>query len=472
MADQQSPPRLPLVVKPENRSGALDKDAKLVNGFFEKVSQAEVFVYKRPGFLYDRSVGVAGAGQGCVNWNGVIYAIVAGTLYKFSGTTPTSIGAVDATGGVYTFTTTLGTSPKLVMNNGVKAYFYDGTTLTQITNVNFPTTKLRKGLAYLNGVTYVITQDAYIQGSGANDPSAWDPLNSILAQIESDQGVAIAKQLVYVIAFKTFSVESFYDAGNPTGSPLGSVQGAKISIGCKTADSVRDMDGTLYWISQSKSGSIGVMQLSQTKSDTISTASVERLIQTADFTTVWSWCFKLSGHRFYGFTIKNSNLTLVYDETTQEWAQWTDQDGNYLPIVAAIDGDNQLPLFQHATNGSFYSLSLDNYSDQWTAGVKTVIPFDLVTPNYDGGVKKPKVVTRLTVVGDRVPGSILQIRVNDFDYASDKWTSFRNIDLGQENPTLTDWGTFKRRATHLRHRGDTPLRLQVLELTNIMLGAL
>ena len=53
MAQAQSeiqPPRLPMIVQPENRNDDTLKDAKLINGFVEKTELTEEYhIYKRPG---------------------------------------------------------------------------------------------------------------------------------------------------------------------------------------------------------------------------------------------------------------------------------------------------------------------------------------------------------------------------------------------------------------------------------------
>ena len=55
MPDRQ-PVRLPLVIGPENRDETTNRDARLVNGFLEKISEESVMVFKRPGLeVYSNS---------------------------------------------------------------------------------------------------------------------------------------------------------------------------------------------------------------------------------------------------------------------------------------------------------------------------------------------------------------------------------------------------------------------------------
>ena len=446
-------PRLPLIVVASNRDETTDRDARLVNGFVEQLSEMEVWVYKRPG-LSTYSTVTAATGRGLVNWRGNIYSIWGNTLYK-DGIAVS--GTLDTTNGVYTFSFVLGSVPKLFMQNGVKGYTYDTAAgLIQVTDSDYPVTTV-KGSAYLDGTTYVMTPTAAIQGSGINNPASWEALNSIIAQIEPDGGVAIAKQLVYVIALKGWSTEVFYDAGNPAGSPLGVVQGAKINFGCRHQDTVREIEGALLWVCQTKEGGLGVAMMDGLKAHVISTPSVDRLLQQADFTTVYAWTAKIIGHRFYALTIVNKNITMVYDINTRQWVQWADVNGNYLPIVAATHTTDQQNIVQHASNGKVYKLEMTNYTDD-----SELITVDLYTPNYDAQTRKRKYLHNLDILADRTTGSYLQIRKSDDDYQT--WSNFRKVDLGKDHPSLVNCGTFKRRAYHMRHACNTPLRIKAVEL--------
>lgn len=458
------PKRLPLIIEPENRDESALKDAKLINGYTEKNEKTgETWIFKRPGLLQTGATKV-GNGYGVYNWNGDIYSIFGATLYKNG----TSIGTVDATGGVYHFSSSLGTTPRLQLSNAVKAYNWDNTTLTQIAGVNFPgntyATAAVKGIGYLDGSTYVLDAKSFIHGcdtpAGLNRPDLWTDVTNLLgAQIEPDRGIFLAKQLVYILALKEWSTEVFYDAQNTTACPLGPVQGAKVNYGCVSADSVQEIDGTLLWLATNRSSATQVLMLENLKPTIVSTKPIERLLGEADFTAVYSFGLKYEGHRFYGVTLKNNNLTLVYDMTDKSWAQWTDANGDYFKIVSSTYATTTGRILQHETNGKLYKLDAEYFTDDGAA-----ITVDLYTPNFDGGVRRKKTLKVMEFIGDQTDGSVLQVRFNDKDYKAGHWTNFRTVDMGQEGPRLTDCGTFRRRATHIRHQCNTRMRLQGIEL--------
>lgn len=451
------PKRLPLVIDPSNRADSDKYDARLVNCFVEKQGE-ETWIYERPGLLQQSRPPAANAtGRGIYNWRGDVYSIFADTLYK-NGVAVA--GTVDTTNGVYQWAQCLGATPKLQLGNGVKAYNYDsGAGLVQITDADFPAAFV-KGWSYLNGTTYVMTASASIQGDDINDPTSWDPLNVIIAQVEPDRGKGLAKQLVYTIAFKEWSTEVFYDAGNATGSPLGPVQGAKVDFGLATADSIQDVSGTLCWMSQSREAGFQVAAMNKVKAEIVSTPAVERLIKNSTLATVYSWQLKIGGHRFYALTLVDKNITLFYDLLDKHWHQWTDTDGNYMPICASTFDSSQRALLQHATNGRIYLADMSYADDDGS-----VIQVDIYTPNFDGGTRRRKQMGMLKIVGDQQPGSILNVRVNDNDYDPKSWRNFRRLDMSRKDPALDNCGTFVRRAHNFRHRCPVRMpRIQAVEM--------
>jgi len=462
MAQAQSvaiPKRLPLLITPENRASTPDKDSRLVNGYIEKQADGEYQIYKRP-CLAESSRPPAGDanGYGVFYWRTSVYSIFGNKVYKDG---VALAGTVDTTNGVYRFDACLGATPKMQLGNGVEAYNYDaGAGLVNITDVDFPSA-FRKGWAYLNGTTYVaLTDSGGIQGSEINDPTDWDPLNIIIAQIEPDTNIALAKQLVYVIVFKQWSVEIFYDAANATGSPLARVEGAKVDYGIASQESVQKIESSIFWITANQSPLKQVAVMRGLKAEIISTPAIERLITAWDYTTIFSWQLLLNGHRFYVITSKVSNMTLVCDlDQSNAWYQWTDTNGNYVPIVSSTYNSAGQAILQHETNGRLYTASPSQYTD---AG--SPISVDIYAPNFDGGTRRRKQLNAMYFNADQVPGSTLQVRWNDNDYQSDKWSNFRNVDLSAERPSLTNEGTFNRRAYNLRHRANTFFRMSSIDL--------
>lgn len=448
------PKRLPLVTEAANRDSSTGKDARMVNCYAERTGEQEYAIYKRPGLLESATYSESAAtGRGMYNWRGNIYTIFADTLYKDG----TSIGTV-SNAGFYAFSECLGATPKLFLDNLTTAYTWDNTTLFTIVDAQFPSNRIL-GSAYLDATTYVGTTAAVLWASDLDDPQAWDGLNFLTARIEPDRGVAVAKQLVYVIFFKEWTTEVFYDAENASGSPLGPVQGAKVGWGCASARSVQCIDDTLLWLATTRSAQAQVIMMANLKAEVVSTPAIERLLDNVVFTNVYSWTLKDEGHTFYVLTSVEANVTLAFDIRERRWSQWTDASGNYLPIIASAATSSNTHLVQHVSNGKVYVMDRTYTNDNGS-----IITVDLYTPNWDGGLDRRKHLNALRVLADRQQGSLLQVRHNDYDYDPAKWTRYRTLDLGHARPVLTNLGSFRRRAHNFRHQSDTALRMQAVDL--------
>lgn len=453
------PRRFPLVFSQENRSDSTAKDAKLVNCYAEKNPMTgDYSLFGRPGTSVNTTL--SGNGNGIFNWIGDVYSIFGSVIYKNGSSHGTGLNTA---GGRYRFDPFL-TPSRLLFKNTTNAYITDGTTVTAIADADFPGTTV-PGWAFLDAAEYVMTPAGAIQGSDLNAPTSWDPLNVITAQIEPDRGVALAKQLVYVLALKEWSTEVFYDAGTSPGSPLGRAQGPKINWGCIAAGTLQEVCGALFWIATYKKGDqsngVGViLKVDGLKADVVSSPAIERLLETADYTATWALSLSVNGHTFYVVTIKNSNLTLAYDVGEKLWSQWTDSAGNYWPFVGATNSATaQNHLVQHETDGKIYNVSTLLFSD-----VSFIIPIEVVTPNFDGGVRWAKQLAKLAFIGDQTPGQVLQVSANDWDYDPTKWTADRLVKMSVQAPFLDDCGTFLRRAYRIRSRCPARFHLAGMEL--------
>lgn len=179
------------------------------------------------------------------------------------------------------------------------------------------------GIVWLDGTFYVMDDRGTIYGSDLNDPASWNALNFITAIKEPGNGVALAKSQNYVIAFKQWSTEFFFDAGNAEGSPLSPVDNGFVLIGCASGASVANVSGTLFWISQTRQRGRAVHMMVGLEQAPVSTPDVERIINADDLSSVVAYGAKISGQTFYVLTLKSSDITLVYNVQSKTWTRWT-----------------------------------------------------------------------------------------------------------------------------------------------------
>lgn len=447
--------------------------ARLVNCFAEKDPVTnDWFIWKRPGYRSFSLTNKPGAGRGIYTWQGNVYSVFGGTFYRAN----TSLGAVNAL-NVYSFQEILSSPRLLAFTNGAGGYYTDAAVLTQIVDVDFPATPFRH-FAYLDGTLYVIDGNAVIHGSDINNPANWNPLNVISANNEPGVGRALAKQLTYVLAMKEWNTEVFYDAGNPVGSPLGRVAGALFPYGCTYQGSVAEADGALIWVASNKQAEPRVVKVDNLTMQVISTPDISRILASlAPGSVMEAFIVKVSGHRFYILQVDELDFSLVYDLDYNLWYQWTDNTGLHKWPFVSSTRFNATTLVQHVSDGNIYELAPDYLVPSDT---NNSFVMEIYTPNFDAGIfSRRKHLSKLTVEADMTVGygvttgvlnytrgapGVLQIRHNDNDYAEDKWSNFRNVDLNAKNPSLNNCGTFKRRAYNLRYSGPTGLRIKNLHL--------
>jgi hypothetical protein len=503
------PKRLPLYTPIQTRTSnpPFVKDSRLYNGFVEYDPEIEGYqIFKRPGLGPPT---VAPATGGTFNGLGIYTETGSNIVYVNQGATPgwLNFGATPAFQGIagpigpfdtsapYTFETVGGPTPSspryVVMQNGVRGYYITMTsglfprvfafpTINQINDPNFPLSQSPAiatvpGWCYLDGFLYIMDVNGGIWGTNApNNPVTWSATNYILASSNADAGVGLAKQLNYLIAFKQYTTQVFYDAGNPPpGSPLSVVPDAQIPLGCLSGSSIQQIDNSLLWLSSNQTISPQVIQMDNLIPKVVSTPAIERILDNVTWANIFgnpniqirSWVLKHAGHRFYGLLLYNNNISLVYDMDQKAWYIWTDVNGNFwgtcgMAFTAPGGSAEGVHLAQDLITGAVYPLDGDY---QYPNDNGVVVPLDLYTPNLDAGTARRKMLSNMYFNADRTSGSILNVRYSDDDYTS--WSNFRNVDLSDRKPRLSENGTFKyRRAYHIRHNCDTPLRLRSIDL--------
>lgn len=460
MASDSAPIRIPMIVQPENRAFDTSVDSKLVDCYAEKALEGDYWIQKRPGFTQFLT-GTNGVGGGIYQWNTNLLTIEGSNAYNNGAL----IGAANAFGGTYWFNNTLGTPSYAYFSNGIQGFTYSSAgAYAPITDAAYPPATV-PGSAYLDGTLYVMDSSARIWGSKfLNNPTVWDPLNVIVAQMTPDRGVAIAKQLLYVVAFKEFTTEFFYDAGasqgTVTGSPLLPVQNAKLGYGCGVALSVQDIDDTLFFVSTTRAGGLMVGTINQIRYSKISWPSIDRFLSTPAGSVIGSWFFRAQGHTFYVMTCFGG-VNLVYDINEGLWYYWNNPTNVIASSGTALLAAPDTCIFQTSDGRQLVVTEGVVKGVDFLNSITYPIIADIITPNYDGGAKLKKVLTRLKFIADQNGAGMLLVRWSDDDFKT--WSNWRQVNLNDPWANLPDCGTFYKRAFWLRHQVAAPFRIRAIE---------
>lgn len=310
-------PRIPFAQTISTRDSTMTHDAILYNYYASKNTNGQTITERRFGYQVAASVTAATA-LGFFAFQGTRIEIVGTTFYA----NEVVHGTVDST-SPYQFTLTGFGGTALFLKNNTHAYTWDGTTLTVVSDPNYPAITT-PGVAYIDG--YVAVQDptGRIWNSNLNTPAVWNALNFIIGSSFSDPGAAISRLYAYVISFGQNSCSFFYDAGNtPPGSPFLPNIAAQAAVGCASGTSVVATENTIFWIGQTHQKGRRVYMLNGLVPQAVSDNFIDKVLNADPLTSVFAYYIEINGHAFYVLTLVASNVTLVYDATMGMWARWS-----------------------------------------------------------------------------------------------------------------------------------------------------
>lgn len=294
--------------------------------------------------------------RGMVTNQGKLYKVTDGTLYQVNSLgVHTPLGAIP--GSNRCIMKPLGS--QIVIANGSGAvYVWDGTTLSQNTNVNLGAPR---GVAVLN------SQAIYDNGTGqqfdVSDvglPSSISGLNNAAAESFSDDLLIpyAWRETLYLAGRETFELWYNSGQGNP---PFDKIQGAGINVGLGAVYSMADMpDFTFFFGSDKQFHSLtpGTSAVDTVVSNAAMAKEFQSYLVTEDCI---GWCQQLEGQWFYVATFPTQNITWVYP-VGGDWFQWGSSATGRIRAnsYASIFGKN---LVAEYNTGNIYELDAETYTD-------------------------------------------------------------------------------------------------------------
>ena len=480
---------VPLAASINQRYTDTSVDGLLTNAYLQKDAVGAVWTRRRGALIEQAGVGLPDDATGpygimrALSGGGALYTGGNNAIYK-NGTLHYSFG-VAATGIAISFDqSTVTTVNELYAANGSEGAYDPGTGYTKIIDANYPAITVN-GSAYLNGYLYVMDTKGSIWGTpNQNDFSVWSATNVVNAWGTSGNAVAIRSYLNEILAFKTYTVEVFYDAGNPVGSPLLPVQQVNIKWGVGDPRTIQKIDDRIFWVGQSQTGEVAVIGMNQFNPIPVSTEAINRLLSSGSATQnqiTGSCSFEMGGDKFYAISLTSvitadllsSTVTLAYNLSTLEWSLFDTTmitaKGNPgttitgLSINSATFNQTLLTSNGQVLNVTDLKTADSNHLSGNPAQIQKAISLRLRTDNFSAGTMLRKMVSGLRLKSDRKAGSVLRIRWSDDDYQT--WSSWRSIDMSKSVPMLPGLqGTFSKRAYELEYSGSDQIRISHLEL--------
>jgi len=436
--------------------------------------------------IWDRAIPTAYASQ--TDW---YYVTTAGT----TGATEPTWGGSTVTSGTVTFTKVTGytgakrytnrayTLGDLVQPNTETALYYKvvvaGTTsvepswsqiigsITTSGGVQFECMGYYGGFpsphlpmpAYLDGYVFLVSANtADIYNSRTTYPWSWNGLEFISADSFSGPIVSFARYNNYLAAFGENNIELFYDAANPTGSPLKRHDSFILQTGTIAPYAIIQSEMMLAWVGTSNLGGITVWLLNGFDPNEVGTSNINRILAAeTDPTAIRGYGIRIDGHLFFLLNLPTANKTLILDISTTLWYEWS-IGSNKFPFDFYTD-HNQTAVVQHA-DGKLYNLLKSNYKDTINSTIYDIL-YSIITTKVDFDNRDRKFIHAVDLIGD-LNASNVTIQWSDDDYQT--WSTVHTVSLATR-PRVTQCGSTRRRAFKIEHIADTPCRLENLDIT-------
>lgn len=329
---------------------------------------------------------------------------------------------------------------------------------TEITDSDFPS-PLGK-MEFMDGYAFALNSANKIFNSDVNSLANWGATSYITKQITQDYPRGLAKCGRIILAFGEQSVEGFYNAGNPSGSPLTSVPDIAQKIGLGNVAIARyhysAMIGkNLYFVGAVHTAGSGTSEalyrFDGSRFEMVSTRAINKILTGGTVTNVQT--VDIGGMPCIGIDLSTvNNGTQRWLCFYPEWNDWFEWTNTYVKL---------------ANNGKFFVGTSDNptkvgklaVTDAWIDGISTAytMTHQFKIPqkgNYRQSMKM------FGVVGDTQSGtSNLGVEFSDDDYAT--FSAVRNIDLTKTKKNLYRCGSFHGRAVRLTHSNNTDCRLEL-----------
>lgn len=424
---------------------------------------------------------------GMYYWDFIGYLVVVGSFgmkfYNTSGTQIVSTGT--------TFNDKhIGFTQFLYENGTVTLIITDGSNIYEVTTAGVVTAIVDPDrpvahLPYpvvLDGYLFLGTSSGNIQNSNLNDPKLWTAGDFIAVESYPDTLAAIARSGQYVVAFGATSIQYFYDAANPTGTPL-AAQTVALQIGFQ-GGLVNHKDDLIF-IGAGANTKPTIYNMSGLKATPLVDSSLIRTLERA---------FNLLSANF----LREGNIINVNGHSLYTWVDRDSDNSAALRYTYAVDLDSglftqttgrfstavfpdavHLPIRTSATcyfNGEFITLFApfnSNYSDgskvynfSSTLTQDTGLPLDVKfqTKLTNFGNKRTKFCSRVLFDCDRAVSSTqMQVQYRTEDTFLLQGANF-TVDLASPYPVVWGLTQFRTIQMIIIYSGDQNMRWRGVEV--------
>jgi len=455
--------RFSFIGSPQQRDGTFLKDQRFLNMYPELIKSPisdgkKYYLKKRPGLVEFQTL-PAGTAQGIFFWNNNYYTAVGGILYE--GTTPL-ITLSQSTSPIGFAEYRTDAQDSLFICDGISAWNFNLGVATEITDPNFPNPHIPNPI-FLDGYIFLAsTATQTIHNSNLEDPTTWPSDGFIDAEMYPDSIVALTKNLNYLVAVGTASIEFLYDNANATGSPLQRNAPAVSQFGCPAPFTVNQTETEVILVGSTGNGGNTVWTITGFQPAEIANEPVREALDTegTSISQAWGNTVQCAGHKWYILNLVGNQRTFVYDFEEKMWHEWSSGSGQQAFSWRFTADAVGAPVLLSPDSGIAVSLTPSAYVD-----ITTPINATVITSKIDFDTILRKRFYRLSLVTDAPNGDTsvpMTVYWSDDDYNT--WSSGTTLQVDGNYPTITQLGYSRRRAFKFVYQQPFPLRMESFEL--------
>ena len=365
---------------------------EIIDGYIDEAG----FFNNRAGLVEIADLGTGLLMDGAFWWDELqIHIFVSGTnIYRVetSGSF-VLLGTGMQPGARVTFATArIAGADVLAMANGGTIFTTNGTTLTEITDVDAPTksTHIVFMDKYLISNDLATGEEGKVKYSDVNDPLVWNALSFFETERKPDGVTAIGTVGNQLVVFGPRSIEFFYNDGV---TPFRRFDGGESNIGTSAPHSVQYAEN-MFWLFLDENRRLNKM--SGRESTYVSGPYDRELNAINNIDKMTSMIVNIDGRSFYVMNFANDDKTFVYDYILDRWYRWGEWDSSvsryrrFKGLGSSFNVKNGEQWVGDKANGKIYRMGPDIYQDDGA-----VVRRSILTGYFDHNTAQRKISKKL-----------------------------------------------------------------------------
>lgn len=465
MPREERTQRLPIgIAGPAYEGPSSAINAQTLVNFYTEISnvrdKSEITLHTTPGtkFINEHSRGVA---RGSIVFKNNAYILFGQDLLKFDANEAvTKVGEINTTTGPVSMAVNGDFGDQLILVDGTDGWIYDGSTLTQITDVDFPSNPVM--VVFMDSYFVLLDGSFKFYLSDLNDGSSWTATQFASAERDPDNitSVIVNERELWLLGEKTSEV--WTNIGGPEFAFEPYPNGFS-EYGIAARFSVAKIATAIIWLSQDSRGRGQIVMSDALRARPVSSLALEHEIASYDtISDAEAFTYYEEGHLFYQISFPSANKTWVYDTTIPDpnyaWHERRTNGGRHLARTHVFF--NNKHYIGDYSSSNLLEMSRDYYTDRVGTETKRIYrerisPY-LFRPSHNRiKYQKIELDAEFAVGLESGEGINPTVAVDWSDNGGKKWGNVRLLYLGmigefEQRPIIWHAGMSRKRLFRIR----------------------